>query len=58
MNRHLPMQKLEKIPIDHRFSELLPGDFTEAANRLTQIDRPEIPGQPLGRHLPPAARAH
>ena len=40
-----------KDPVQHRFGELFARDFTEAVDRLTQINRPEIPRQTIGRHL-------
>ena len=40
-----------KHPIQHRFGELFSGDLPQRADRLPQVDRPEVPGQLLGRHL-------
>ena len=30
---------------------MLTGDLTQAANRLTQVNRPKIPRKAIGRHL-------
>ena len=40
-----------KHPIQHRFGELFSGDLPQRADRLPQVDRPEVPRELLGRHL-------
>ena len=46
-----------KYAIKHRFSELFARDLPQGTDRLAQVDRLEIPGQLLGRHLLTAAKS-